>query len=141
MQPWNEGYSCGMEQKELTPAAVRMLQTFLEDPERVFYATELMEAARVGSGSLYPALARMERDKWVESEDEEIDPREKGRPARRYYRMTKNGAMEAHVALVELSESVRPPATSPGWGVVPKLNRLRGAVCGLRTAGPEPKGA
>ncbi|MFH8500541.1 PadR family transcriptional regulator [Streptomyces coeruleorubidus] len=131
-----------MEQKELTSAVVRMLQTFLEDPERVFYATELMEAARVGSGSLYPALARMERDRWIESEDEDVDPREKRRPARRYYRMTKNGALEAHVALVELSESVRPPASSPGWKLAPKLNRLGanllGNACGL-PLGPEVK--
>ncbi|MGW2951530.1 PadR family transcriptional regulator [Streptomyces eurythermus] len=132
-----------MEQKELTPAVVRMLQTFLEDPERVFYATELMEAARVGSGSLYPALARMERDKWIESEDEDADPREKGRPVRRYYRMTRKGALEAHVALVELSESVRPPASSPGWKLSPKLNRLssklHGLTSGLRIS-PEAKG-
>ncbi|WP_327345966.1 PadR family transcriptional regulator [Streptomyces europaeiscabiei] len=134
-----------MEQKELTPAMVRILQTFLVAPERVFYATELMEAARVGSGSLYPALARMERDKWVESEDEGIDPREEGRPARRYYRMTKTGALAAHVALVELSESVRPPATSPGWGLRPDLGSLLEAfpVRAVKGCwfGPEPRKA
>ncbi|MFJ1608603.1 PadR family transcriptional regulator [Streptomyces sp. NPDC088253] len=107
-----------MEQKHLTPAAVRLSQTFLEDVTRRFYATELMEAAHVGSGSLYPALARMEKSGWIVSEDEDAadpTPRKRGRPARRYYWMTGEGARAAHLALVELSDSVRPPASSPGW--------------------------
>ncbi|MEW2568342.1 helix-turn-helix transcriptional regulator [Streptomyces sp. NPDC047070] len=107
----------------LTPAVVRMLQAFLKDPQHVYYGTELMEAASVSSGSLYPALARLERAGWVLGDDEDIDPRVEGRPARRLYRMTGEGAREAHLALVELSESVRPPKTSPGW-----------------LLGPEPKG-
>ncbi|OIJ69802.1 PadR family transcriptional regulator [Streptomyces mangrovisoli] len=119
-----------MDQKHLTPAAVRLAQTFLEDPTRRFYATELMEAAHVSSGSLYPALARMEKSGWVaaadendvEGEDEgngDPAPRKRGRPARRYYWMTGDGVREAHLALVELSESVRPPASSPGWLLPP----------------------
>lgn len=107
-----------MEQKHLTPAAVRLAQTFLEDPTRRFYATELMVAAHVGSGSLYPALARMERSGWIVAKDEDEDdptPKKRGRPARRYYWMTGEGARTAHLALVELSESVLPPASSPGW--------------------------
>ncbi|MGW7244656.1 PadR family transcriptional regulator [Streptomyces sp. NPDC054804] len=104
-----------MDQKHLTPAVVRMLQAFLNDPERTFYATELMEAAGVSSGSLYPGVTRLRRAGWVESEAEDIDPHTEGRPARVYYRMTAEGAREAHLALVELSESVKPPATSPGW--------------------------
>ncbi|MFF5968243.1 PadR family transcriptional regulator [Streptomyces collinus] len=106
-----------MDQKNLTPAMVRILQTFLEDPDRIFYATELMEAARVGSGSLYPALARLERAAWVTCTEEDIDPRQEKRPARHYYEMTAAGARAAHLALVELSESVRPPASSPGWAL------------------------
>ncbi|MFE2424421.1 PadR family transcriptional regulator [Streptomyces hokutonensis] len=111
-----------MEQKHLTPAAVRLAQTFLEDPTRRFYATELMEAAGVGSGSLYPALARMEKSGWIVAEDEDEGdptPKKRGRPARRYYWMTGEGARAAHLALVELSNSVRPPASSPGWLIDP----------------------
>lgn len=115
-----------MEQKNLTPAAVRMLQTFLEDPDRIFYATELMETAHVGSGSLYPALARMEQAGWVTCEEEDIDPRKEKRPARHYYQMTGSGVREAHLALVELSNSVRPPATSPGWNIFPQAGRVLG---------------
>ncbi|MFJ9105656.1 PadR family transcriptional regulator [Streptomyces sp. NPDC102405] len=104
-----------MDQKHLTPAMVRIIQAYLEDPTTPMFATELMTRARVGSGSLYPALARMEAAGWIVQEKEDIDPSEEGRPARRYFSMTGKGAAEAHVALVELSESVRPPANSPGW--------------------------
>ncbi|MFE0402842.1 PadR family transcriptional regulator [Streptomyces nigra] len=117
-----------MEQKNLTPAVVRMLQTLLEDPDRIFYATELMETARVGSGSLYPALARMEKAGWVTCEEEDIDPSVEKRPARHYYQLTGLGVREAHMALVELSESVRPPASSPGWGMKPQINRIGRAL-------------
>lgn len=109
-----------MDQKFLTPAVVRMLQEFLKDPGRTYYATELMEAARVSSGSFYPGITRLQKAGWVVSEVEDIDPRKEGRPARVYYRMTAEGVPEAHVALVELSESVRPPASSPGWLLGPK---------------------
>ncbi|MGW6789022.1 PadR family transcriptional regulator [Streptomyces chartreusis] len=102
-----------MEQKILTPAVVRMLQTLLEDPDRMFYATELMEAARVGRGSLYRALARMEKAGWVTCEEEDIDTSVVKRPARHYYQLTGLGVRAAHMALVELSESVRPPASPP----------------------------
>ncbi|WP_330346664.1 PadR family transcriptional regulator (plasmid) [Streptomyces europaeiscabiei] len=108
-----------MNQSDLTPAMVRILQTFLEDPDRTFYATELMKAARVGSGSLYPALTRMQNAEWLVEEPEDIDPRKEGRPARRNFTITPKGALEAHHALVELSAAVRPPASSPGW-LVPK---------------------
>ncbi|WP_331731986.1 PadR family transcriptional regulator [Streptomyces sp. NBC_00989] len=119
-----------MDQKTLTPAVVRMLQTFLEDPDRTFYASELMRAAHVGSGSLYPGLANMEKAGWVTCEIEDVDPKEAGRPARHYYRMTGLGVRAAHMALVELSDSVRPPQSSPGWKLGPQASRIVGCLTG-----------
>ena len=121
-------YLRSMEQKNLTPAMVRILQTFLKDPDRIFYATELIEVAHVGSGSLYPALARLEKAGWVTCTEEDIDPKVEKRPARHYYEMTGEGLREAHLALVEFSESVRPPASSPGWKLGPQINRIAHAV-------------
>ncbi|MBV1940831.1 PadR family transcriptional regulator [Streptomyces sp. BV286] len=99
----------------LTPAVVKVLHAFLADAENVFYGAGLTASTGVSSGSLYPALTRLEREGWITGMGEDVDPREVGRPARRLYRMTGRGVCEAHVALVELSESVRPPAASPGW--------------------------
>uniref|UniRef100_UPI002F910D2C PadR family transcriptional regulator n=1 Tax=Streptomyces sp. NBC_01562 TaxID=2975879 RepID=UPI002F910D2C len=104
---------------KLTPAVVRLLQAFLEDPEAPHFGAELTKKAHVSSGSLYPALRRFEAAGWVEGETEDIDPSEAGRPARRYYTLTPLGAREAHLALAELSHRVRPPATSPGWNAGP----------------------
>ncbi|MER7922280.1 PadR family transcriptional regulator [Streptomyces sp. NPDC096057] len=104
-----------MEQQHLTPAMVRILQVYLQDPATPLYATELMKAAAIGSGSLYPALTRLRAAEWIVEEKEDIDPHQEGRPARRYFQMTGKGALEAHRALVELSQNVRPPAGSPAW--------------------------
>ena len=41
----------------------------------------------------------IERIGWVESRWEEVDPREEGRPARRYYRLTASGVSLAREAL------------------------------------------
>ncbi|WP_406321824.1 PadR family transcriptional regulator [Streptomyces sp. NBC_00519] len=104
---------------KLTPAVVRLLQAFLEDPDAPHFGAELIKKAHVSSGSLYPALRRFEGAGWVEGETEDIDPSEVGRPARRYYTLTALGAREAHLALAELSQRVRPPTTSPGWNAGP----------------------
>lgn len=100
---------------KLTPAVVRLIQAFLEAPDSQHYGMQLMRAAHVSSGSLYPALKRLENAGWIVGELEDIDPSKEGRPARRFYRMTGEGARAAHLALVEFSASVRPPATAPGW--------------------------
>ncbi|MGW5656790.1 PadR family transcriptional regulator [Streptomyces humi] len=99
----------------LTPAVVRVLQVFLADPDAPRYGMQLMNEARVSSGTLYPALARLERAGWITGENEDIDPAEAGRPARRYYTMTREGARAAHRELTELSERSRPPTRTPGW--------------------------
>ncbi|WP_314416218.1 PadR family transcriptional regulator [Streptomyces kroppenstedtii] len=107
---------------KLTPAVVRLLQAFLADPEAPRYGMQLMREAHVSSGTLYPALTRLERAGWIAGADEDIDPAKEGRPARRYYTMTGEGARAAHLELTELSERSRPPAPAPGWmpGADPK---------------------
>lgn len=104
---------------KLTEPVVRLLQAFLEDPDAPHFGAELMKKAHVSSGSLYPALRRFEKAGWVVAEDENIDPSEAGRPARRYYTLTAMGAREAHLSLAEFSYRVRPPASSPGWDAGP----------------------
>ncbi|MFJ3762563.1 PadR family transcriptional regulator [Streptomyces sp. NPDC090080] len=100
---------------KLTPAVVRLLQAFLTDPDAPRYGMQLMKEARVSSGTLYPALTRLERAGWIIGETEDIDPAKEGRPARRYYTMTGDGARAAHLELTELSERSRPPVQAPGW--------------------------
>jgi DNA-binding PadR family transcriptional regulator len=48
---------------------------------------------------VHPILARLEGVGWLQSRWEDIDPRTEGRPARRYYRLTAEGARAAQAAL------------------------------------------
>lgn len=56
------------------------------------FGFDIMEATGLPSGTVYPALRRLERDKLVQSQWEaEDEANESGRPARRYYEITKAG--------------------------------------------------
>ena len=63
------------------------------------YGLEIGTAADLPSGTVHPILARLEGVDWVESRWEDVDPREQGRPARRYYRLTATGVEAARQAL------------------------------------------
>lgn len=76
-----------------------VLRALLADPGQELYGLEIGEAAGLPSGTVHPILARLEGTGWVESRWEDVDPREAGRPARRYYRVTADGAVAARDAL------------------------------------------
>jgi DNA-binding PadR family transcriptional regulator len=76
-----------------------VLEALLADPERELYGVELGELAGLRSGTVHPILARLEGVGWLQSRWEDIDPRTEGRPARRYYRLTAEGARAAQSAL------------------------------------------
>jgi DNA-binding PadR family transcriptional regulator len=72
-----------------------------------------MEETGLSSGTIYPALERLERMGWIRSkwEDAEIARREK-RPPRRNYRITPEGARELQTAL-ERHRSLAPVDVEP----------------------------
>ena len=76
-----------------------VLEALLADPSRELYGVEIGEKAELRSGTVHPILARLEGVGWLESRWEDIDPRAEGRPARRYYRLTADGAQAAQAAL------------------------------------------
>jgi PadR family transcriptional regulator PadR len=73
----------------LTTTSVRILQA-LAGPHR--YGFDIMEATGLPSGTVYPALKRFERKKFVRGrwENERLARRGR-RPARRYYELTEAG--------------------------------------------------
>ncbi len=83
----------------MTLATRAILDEFAVDPQAHRYGLDLGRTTRLPSGTVHPILARLEGVGWVESGWEEVDPRDVGRPRRRYYRLTPEGARAAERAL------------------------------------------
>ena len=57
------------------------------------YGFDIMDATGLASGTVYPVLSRLERDGLVRSWwEDEAEAAGQGRPARRYYEVTGEGA-------------------------------------------------
>jgi PadR family transcriptional regulator, regulatory protein PadR len=97
----------------MTLSTQLVLKVLLAEPTREMYGLEIGQNAGLPSGTVHPILARFEGCGWLESRWEDIDPAKKGRPRRRYYRLSAEGAENARTALAR----VRTPPTL--------LNRLR----------------
>ena len=83
----------------MTSATQAVLRALLEHPTHQRYGLELSEAAGLETGTIHPILARLEKLHWLESCWEDLDPKEAGRPRRRYYQLTHDGAERARDAL------------------------------------------
>jgi len=86
----------------LTQPTLKVLRCFLEKPRQGQSGAEISKAAKVGAGTLYPFLARLETAGWVTSEWEAVEPRDAGRPRQRFYRLTGIGYRNAYAALKDL---------------------------------------
>lgn len=72
------------------PTLVAVLQSIADG---VAYGFDIIDATGLPSGTVYPALSRLERDGYVSSSWEaDAAAHAEGRPARRYYRVTAHGA-------------------------------------------------
>jgi len=84
------------------------------DAER--YGLELRAETGLPSGTIYPIIARLEQAGWLESRWEDpVRHIAEGRPRRRYYRLTTDGAELARTALARSYRSRAKPA--PGWSI------------------------
>ena len=98
----------------MTRPLERLLSTLLADPAGRWHGYELMKAAKLASGTLYPMLARLQEQGLVTSEWEPA-PAVAGRPPRKYYRLTGEGARVARRQLARVPRQARArPARGPG---------------------------
>ncbi|MFD1152236.1 PadR family transcriptional regulator [Saccharothrix hoggarensis] len=105
---------------QVTDTLSRVLKAFLCDPAKPQYGYELMKAADVKSGTLYPMLKRLLDDGIVVAEWESASPTPGGRPPRRYYKLTGEGVRQARVALAEHGTDRRPAGMAwPDFGPSP----------------------
>lgn len=65
---------------------------------------------------MHPILARLERLGRLSSRWEDVDPSAEGRPARRYYRLTADGAVAAGAALARAARPSAPRLWRPLGG-------------------------
>lgn len=103
----------------ITIPVAKILAAFLAEATEDRYGLDLMKVTGLPSGTLYPILQRLQEAGWVAAKWEEIDPVAEGRPARRYYRLTPDGAKHARIALAELhaqtSTALPPGKVNPAW--------------------------
>jgi DNA-binding PadR family transcriptional regulator len=90
---------------KLTAPLERVLRAFLADPAAPRYGYDLMKAAALPSGTLYPLLSRLESRGMVTSAWE--TPQEEGQRPRRYYQLTGEGVRVARLELAQASAARR----------------------------------
>ena len=100
-----------MSNVRLSAPTLKVLKVMLNDPRRGMSGADLSLGAKVGSGTLYPLLRRLEGAGWLRAEWEGIEPVEAGRPRRRYYWLTAEGQNGAREALNDLQA----PQGAPSW--------------------------
>ena len=83
-----------------------VLRAMLAEPTREMYGLQICQEASLPSGTIHPILARLEGLGWLESRWEDAVPEQEGRPRRRYYRLTKDGAERARIALAQTTVTV-----------------------------------
>jgi DNA-binding PadR family transcriptional regulator len=89
-------------QVRMSGPTLQVLRFFMSDIGKARSGAEIHHATRVGSGTLYPLLVRLEDAGWLSSEWEDIDVSKEGRPRRRYYSITGLGQRSARDALEPL---------------------------------------
>ncbi len=78
------------------------------------YGLKIMEATGQPSGTVYPALGRLEERGFVSAHwESDSAARKEARPRRRYYRITADGSAELTAAFARLAALSAPVAARP----------------------------
>ena len=96
----------------LTSQTLLVLSELMVDRRRELSGADIAARSKLKSGTLYPILARLEEAGWLTSHWEAGDPAALGRPRRRYYRVTAEGAKNARSAARDFAPSLQRLA----WG-------------------------
>ena len=87
----------------LSEPTLRTLRYFLCDATKPRSGADLMKATQIGSGTMYPLLARLDAAGWIEGQWEDVAPSEAGRPRRRLYVLTMAGRARARSVFSQLN--------------------------------------
>jgi DNA-binding PadR family transcriptional regulator len=103
----------------MTLAMQQVLRQALAEPTREFYGGEVGKAVGLPSGTVTPILARLEAAGMLVSRYEDVDPRQAGRPRRRYYTFTPDGAERARHELARTYQAATGRGPAGGWHPAP----------------------
>lgn len=82
--------------RRVTEPTLHVLSALLAQPAHQWYGLELCKKTGLPSGTLYPILAKLELEGWLDSRWEEPQRQEEERrPRRRYYWLNGTGRIEA----------------------------------------------
>lgn len=90
----------------MTTQTLSILGVFLACPDQRISGVEIARKTGLKSGTLYPALFRLERASWLVSKWEDGVPEELGRPRRRLYSLTADGEKQARSICSTVSEMI-----------------------------------
>jgi PadR family transcriptional regulator, regulatory protein PadR len=96
-------------QPRLTLASLKVLRVFLENPKQQLAGVDIQKLSGLPTGTIYPIMLRFESAGLLDSEWEDIDPKEAGRPRKRFHWLTPDGFARATEALSYLGSEV------PAW--------------------------
>ncbi|MGD0443484.1 MAG: helix-turn-helix transcriptional regulator [Edaphobacter sp.] len=90
----------------MTTQTLGILGVFLACPSQEIAGADIAKRTGLKSGTLYPALFRLERAEWLQSKWEEGVPKELGRPRRRMYILTALGEEQARLICSRVTEMI-----------------------------------
>jgi DNA-binding PadR family transcriptional regulator len=94
----------------MTQATQMVLRAILTHPGGELYGRQICQATGLPGGTVHPILVRLAEIGWLVERWEEVDPREAGRPRRRYYWLSADGAAKAKPALAKTRPGAAPIA-------------------------------
>lgn len=81
-------------QERVTVAFLRILAFFIGNEKKMYCGSDVMKQLNLPSGTVYPLLLRMTKAGWLDRELENVNPKEIGRPAKRFYQISATGLKE-----------------------------------------------
>ena len=102
------------ETPRLSYQGLLVLRAFLDRPRKSLCGADLLKIANLSTGTLYPILLRFEKHGLLESEWEDVEPNEAGRPRRRLYKITPHGAQTARRFLSNVAHPLSNPVPVGG---------------------------
>jgi PadR family transcriptional regulator PadR len=95
----------------LSGPTLRVLKLFLAAPRKERSGAQITRETKIGAGTLYPLLARLEQHGWLKAEWEQVPASELGRPRKRLYCLTGLGQTQA----IEAFSEFQLPQGEPAW--------------------------